>query len=70
MLHLRISMLKGVTLVKKQKQNEFDITKSNGVHESLFDVYHGLIIHYDCVDDMFKSVLDEEAFSKIRIKHV
>jgi predicted peroxiredoxin len=65
-----ISMLKGVTLVKKQKQKEFDITKTKGFQEALDDVKHGRVTHYDSVDDMFKSVLGEEAFSKIRSKHV
>ena len=63
-----ISMLKGVTMVKKQK--EFDITKTKGFQEALDDVKHGRVTHYDSVDDMFKSVLGEEAFSKIRSKHV
>ena len=67
-MHLRISMLKGVTLVKKQKQKECDITKTKGFQEALDDVKHGRVTHYDSVDDMFKSVLGEEAFSKIRSK--
>ena len=65
-----ISMLKGVTVVKKQKQKEFDITKTKGFQEALDDVKHGRVTHYDSVDDMFKSVLGEEAFSKIRSQHV
>ena len=65
-----ISMLKGVTLVKKQKQKEFDITKTKGFQEALDDVKHGRVTHHDSVDDMFKSVLGEEAFSKIHSKHV
>ena len=65
-----ISMLKGVTMVKKQEQKEFDITKTKGFQEALDDVKHGRVTHYDSVDDMFKSVLGEEAFSKIRSKHV
>ena len=65
-----ISMLKGVTAVKKQKQKEYDITKTKAFKEALDDVKHGRVTHYDSVDDMFKSVLGEEAFSKIRSQHV
>ena len=65
-----ISMLKGVTTVKKQKQKEFDITKTKGFQEALDDVKHGRVYHADSVDDMFKQILGEEAFSKIRSSHV
>ena len=65
-----ISMLKGVTTVKKQKQKEFDITKTKGFQEALDDVKHGRVTHYDSVDDMFRSVLGEEAFSKLRSSNV
>ena len=65
-----ISMLKGVTTVKKQKQKEFDITKTKGFQEALDDVKHGRVTHYDSVDDMFRSVLGEEAFSKLRKSNV
>ena len=65
-----ISMLKGVTTVKKQKQKEFDITKTKGFQEALDDVKHGRVTHYDSVDDMFRSVLGEEAFSKLRRSNV
>ena len=65
-----ISMLKGVTAVKKQKQKEYDFTKTKAFKEALDDVKHGRVTHYDSVDDMFKSVLGEEAFSKIRSQHV
>ena len=65
-----ISMLKGVTKVKKQKQKEFDITKTKGFQEALDDVKHGRVTHYDSVDDMFRSVLGEEAFSKLRRSNV
>ena len=65
-----ISMLKGVTVVKKQKQKEFDITKTKGFQEALDDVKHGRVTHYDSVDDMFRSVLGEEAFSKLRSSNV
>ena len=63
-----ISMLKGVTSVKKQKT--YDITKTKGFQEALDDVKHGRVTHYDSVDDMFRSVLGEEAFSKLRSQHV
>ena len=65
-----ISMLKGVTTVKKQKQKEFDITKTKGFQEALDDVKHGRVTHYNSVDDMFRSVLGEEAFSKLRSSNV
>ena len=65
-----ISMLKGVTMVKKQKQKEFDITKTKGFQEALDDVKHGRVTHYASVDDMFRSVLGEEAFSKLRKSNV
>ena len=65
-----ISMLKGVTTVKKQKQKEFDITKTKGFQEALDDVKHGRVTHYASVDDMFRSVLGEEAFSKLRKSNV
>ena len=61
-----ISMLKGVTTVKKQKQKEFDITKTKGFQEALDDVKHGRVYHAESVDDMFKQILGEEAFRKIR----
>ena len=63
-----ISMLKGVTSVKKQKT--YDITKTKGFQEALDDVKHGRVTHYDSVDDMFRSVLGEEAFSKLRRSNV
>ena len=63
-----ISMLKGVTMVKKQK--EFDITKTKGFQEALDDVKHGRVYHAESVDDMFKQILGEEAFSKIRRSNV
>ena len=65
-----ISMLKGVTAVKKQKQKEYDITKTKVFKEALDDVKHGRVTHYDSVDDMFRSVLGEEAFSKLRRSNV
>jgi predicted peroxiredoxin len=54
-----ISMLKGVTTVKKQKQKEFDITKTKGFQEALDDVKHGRVYHAESVDDMFKQILGE-----------
>ena len=65
-----ISMLKGVTAVKKQKVKEFDITKTKGFQEALDDVKHGRVYHAESVDDMFKQILGEEAFSKIRRSNV
>ena len=65
-----ISMLKGVTTVKKQKVKEFDITKTKAFQEALDDVKHGRVTHYDSVDDMFRSVLGEEAFSKLRRSNI
>ena len=66
-------MLVGVTSVKTQKPaktKEYDITKTKAFQEALDDVKHGRVTHYDSVDDMFKSVLGEEAFSKLRSQHV
>ena len=65
-----ISMLKGVTTVKKQKQKEFDITKTKGNREAMDDVKHGRVYHADSVDDMFRQILGEEEFSKLRSSHV
>ena len=68
-------MLMGVTSVKVQRPTTaspkmLDITKTTGFREALDDVKHGRVTHYDSLDDMFKSVLGEEAFSKIRSQHV
>ena len=68
-------MLMGVASVKVQRpktatSKTLDITKTAGFREALDDVKHGRVTHYDSVDDMFKSVLGEEAFSKIRSQHV
>ena len=68
-------MLMGVASVKVQRPTTaspkmLDITKTAGFREALDDVKHGRVTHYDSVDDMFKSVLGEEAFSKIRSQHV
>ena len=63
-----ISMLKGVTSVKKQKT--YDITKTKGFQEALDDVKHGRVTHYDSVDDMFRNILGEEEFKKIHSSNV
>ena len=66
-------MLMGVTSVRIQKQvkpREYDITKTADFKAAKDDVKHGRVTHYDSVDDMFRSVLGEEAFSKIRSQHV
>ena len=63
-----ISMLKGVTSVKKQKT--YDITKTKGFQEALDDVKHGRVHHADSVDDMFKQILGEDIFNKIHRSHV
>ena len=66
-------MIVGVTSVKVQrpaKKKVYDITKTKAFQEALDDVKHGRVTHYDSVDDMFKSVLGEEAFSKIRSRNV
>ena len=49
-----ISMLKGVTAVKKQKQ--FDITKTAGYREAMDDVKHGRVYHYDSLKDFYKEM--------------
>ena len=56
--------------VKVQKSREYDITKTAHYKEAMDDVKHGRVTHYDSVDDMFKSILGEEAFKEIRSKHV
>ena len=66
-------MIVGVASVKIQKpakEKKYDITKTAGYREAMDDVKHGRITHYDSVDDMFRSVLGEEEFSKIRSQHV
>ena len=55
---------------KKSKHKEFDITKTAGYREAMDDVKNGRVYHADSVDDMFKQILGEEAFSKIRSSHV
>ncbi len=66
-------MLMGVASVKIQKEakpKEYDITKTAGFREAMDDVKNGRITHHDSVDDMFKSILGEEAFNQISSKHV
>ena len=66
-------MIVGVTSVKVQrpaKEKEYDITKTKAFQEALDDVKHGRVYHADSVDDMFKQILGEEAFSKLRSSHV
>ena len=66
-------MLMGVASVKVQKDakpKEYDITKTAGYREAMDDVKHGRVTHHDSVDDMFRSILGEEEFSKLRSSHV
>ena len=66
-------MLIGVTSVKVQKDAKpkvYDITKTAGYREAMDDVKHGRVTHHDSVDDMFRSILGEEEFSKLRSSHV
>jgi len=66
-------LLMGVTSVRIQKQAKpkvYDITKTAGYREAMDDVKHGRVYHADSVDDMFKQILGEEAFSKLRSSHV
>lgn len=65
-------MLVGVASVKVQKSTPKvdDITKTSHYKQAMDDVKNGRVTHHDSVDDMFKSVLGEEAFSKIQSQHV
>ncbi len=66
-------MLLGVTSVKVQtdaKTKEYDVPKTAGYREAMDDVKHGRVYHAESVDDMFRQILGEEAFSKIRSSHV
>jgi septin family protein len=66
-------MIVGVTSVKVQKpakEKEFDITKTKGYREAMDDVKNGRVYHADSVDDMFRQILGEEEFSKIRSSNV
>ena len=70
---LACKMLVGVTSVKVQKpakEKEFDITKTAGYREAMDDVKNGRVYHADSVDDMFRQILGEEEFSKIRSSNV
>ena len=67
-----ISMLKGVTTVKKQKTRPrlYDPETSEYLNDETMkvieDAHNGIgVTHYDSVDDMFKSVLGEKAFKKL-----
>ena len=51
-----ISMLKGVVAVKKQKQKEYDITKTAGYREAMDDVKNGRVYHYDSLKDFYKEM--------------
>ena len=48
-----ISMLKGVTKVKKKT---YDITKTAGYREAMDDVKHGRVTHYDSLKDFYKEM--------------
>ena len=66
-------MIVGVASVKVQKpakEKEFDITKTAGYREAMDDVKNGRVYHAESVDDMFKQILGEEAFSKIHRSNV
>ena len=66
-------MIVGVASVKVQKpaaKKVYDITKTKGYREAMDDVKNGRVYHADSVDDMFKQILGEEAFSKIRSRNV
>ena len=65
-------MLMGVSSVKVQKtpSKVEDITQTAHYKAAMDDVKNGRITHHDSVDDMFKNILGEEAFSKIRTNHV
>ena len=65
-------MLMGVSSVKVQKAHSKveDITKTAHYKAAMDDVKNGRITHHDSVDNMFKSILGEEAFSKINTNHI
>ena len=56
--------------VQKTPSKVEDITKTAHYKAAMDDVKNGRITHHDSVDDMFKNILGEEAFSKIRTNHV
>ncbi len=65
-------MLMGVSSVKVQKtrSDAGDITKTAHYKAAMDDVKNGRITNHDSVDEMFKSILGEEAFSKIHATNV
>ena len=66
-------MIVGVSSVKVQrptKKKEHDITKTAGYREAMEDVKQGRVTHYDSVDDMFRNILGEKEFSKLRSSNV
>ena len=74
-----ISMLKGVTKVKAQKQQPkirlYDPETGEYLNDETIkvieDAHKGIgVTHYDSVDDMFRSILGEKEFKKIRSSHV
>ena len=56
--------------VQKAPSKVEDITKTAHYKAAMDDVKNGRITHHDSVDNMFKSILGEEAFSKINTNHV
>ena len=72
-----ISMLKGVTKVKAQrpKPRLYDPETGEYLNDETMkvieDAHKGIgVTQYDSVDDMFKSILGEKEFEKIRSSHV
>ena len=74
-----ISMLKGVTKVKEQKVKTkprlYDPETGEYLNEKTMkvieDAHNGIgVTHHSSVDDMFKSILGEKEFRKIRNSHV
>ena len=52
-----ISMLKGVTAVKKQKPKVYDVTKTADFKAAKDDVKNGRVQHAESVEDMFQKIL-------------
>jgi len=72
-----ISMIKGVTKVQKQKTKFRLYDPETGEYlndetmKVIEDAHKGIgVTHYDSVDDMFRSILGEKEFKKIRSSHV
>lgn len=72
-----ISLLKGVTKVKAQKPKlrlydpETGEYLNDATIKVIEDAHKGIgVTHYDSVDDMFRSILGEKEFKKIRSSHV